>query len=384
MNKKKATYSKLINSGKTIFAIMAELAQQHQAIDLSRGYPDFDADVELKNLYSKYLHDGKNQYAPIDGVFALREQIAARVNMLYQANYSPDEEILITNGATEGIYTAITSLIREGDEVIVFEPAYDSYVPAIKLNGGIPVYIEMTPPNYAFDWENVQRAITGNTRLIILNSPHNPTGRVLSAWDIERLKKIVNGTDIFILSDEVYEHIVYDGISHESLAMYEGLKDRTIIANSFGKTYHVTGWRLGYLLAPAHLMHEIRKTHQYIMYTANTPVQYAFAEYLQNEQKHKDVKHLYQEKRDILVKGLESTRLKFKPTASTYFQCVDYSDITDEKDFEFASRLVREYGLATIPVSYFYKAKSDYKILRICFAKHPDVLHRAVEILSKL
>lgn len=380
---KKATYSKLVNSGKTIFAIMSELAQQHNAIDLSRGYPDFNPDQELIDLYSKQLNSSKNQYAPVDGLFELREQIALRNQELYQANYNPETEITITNGATDALFTSITALVREGDEVIIIEPAYDSYAPAVRLSGGIPVFVEMNMPGYSLNWENVQRALSGNTRMIIFNNPHNPTGTVFSALDVERLKKVVMGTDIYILSDEVYEHIIFDGSVHESLALHPKIKDQTIIVNSFGKTYHATGWRLGYILAPEYLTTEIRKTHQYSMYTVNTPVQHAFAEYLRTEKKYLEVKSLYQEKRDLLLKGLLATRFKFKATAGTYFQCVDYSDISDEKDMEFASRLVREFGLATIPLSYFYKDKSDYKELRLCFAKHPDTLNKALEVLRR-
>lgn len=362
---------------------MSELAQQHKAIDLSRGYPDFNPDQELIDLYCKQLNRGKNQYAPVDGLFELREQLALRTQELYQANYNPETEITITNGATDALFASITALVREGDEVIIIEPAYDSYAPAVILSGGIPVFVEMNMPGYALNWENVQKALSGNTRMIIFNNPHNPTGTIFSALDVERLKKVVMGTDIFILSDEVYEHIVFDGAVHESLALHPAIKDQTIIVNSFGKTYHATGWRLGYVLAPEHLTTEIRKTHQYSMYTVNTPVQHAFAEYLRHEQKFLEVKNRYQEKRDLLLNGLQGSRFKFKPTAGTYFQCIDYSDISDEKDMEFASRLVREFGLATIPLSYFYQAKSDYKVLRLCFAKHPDTLNKALEVLHR-
>jgi methionine aminotransferase len=380
---KKATYSKLVNSGKTIFAIMSELAQQHKAIDLSRGYPDFNPDQALIDLYCKQLNSSKNQYAPVDGLFELREQIALRMQELYQANFNPETEITITNGATDALFASITALVRDGDEVIIIEPAYDSYAPAVRLSGGIPVFVEMNMPGYSLNWENVQKSLSGNTRMIIFNNPHNPTGTVFSALDIERLKKVVLGTDIYILSDEVYEHIVFDDGAHESLALHPKIKDQTIIVNSFGKTYHATGWRLGYILAPEHLTAEIRKTHQYSMYTVNTPVQHAFAEYLKTEKKYLEVKQLYQEKRDLLLKGLQGSRFKFKATAGTYFQCIDYSEISDEKDMEFASRLVREFGLATIPLSYFYKAKSDYKVLRLCFAKHPDTLNKALEVLHR-
>lgn len=381
---KKNTFSKIPNQGKTIFAIMSELAQQHQAIDLSRGYPDFNTHEELIHLYSEFLHKGYNQYAPVDGIMELRERISEKNRQLYNADYLPDTEITITGGATEALFTAITAFVREGDEVIIFEPAYDSYAPVIKLNGGIPVFIEMPLPHYSFDWESLQKAITGNTRMIIINNPHNPTGSVLSAWDVERLNKIVKGTDILIVCDEVYEHVIFDGVTHESLALYPKLKDRTLIVNSFGKTFHVTGWRLGYVLAPKELMAEFRKIHQFLMYTVNTPAQHAFAHYLKTPHPYQEINEMYANKRNLFVKGLEGSKFKMSPSKGTYFQCVDYSAITDEKDFEFASRLIREYQVASIPVSYFYKAKNDYKTIRFCFAKNDETLYRAIEKLQKI
>ncbi|HAM99721.1 MAG TPA: methionine aminotransferase [Marinilabiliales bacterium] len=381
---KKNIFSKIPNQGKTIFAIMSELAQQHQAIDLSRGFPDFNTHQELMDLYCSFIQKGYNQYAPVDGLMSLRERIAEMTQSLYQAEYLPDSEITITGGATEALFTAITAFVREGDEVLIFEPAYDSYSPAVKLNGGIPAFIEMPRPNYSFDWESLQRAITGNTRMIILNNPHNPTGAVMSAWDVEKLSKIVKGTNILLLSDEVYEHVVFDGASHESLALYPKLKDRTVIVNSFGKTFHVTGWRIGYVLAPKELMNEFRKIHQFLMYTVNTPVQYAFEEFLKTPHPFQQIKEMYQRKRDILVKGLEGTKFKVSPSKGTYFQCVDYAAISDEKDFEFASRLIRENNVASIPTSYFYKAKNDNKVIRFCFAKQDETLYKALEQLSKI
>jgi methionine aminotransferase len=376
--------SKIPKQGKTIFAIMSELAAQHQAIDLSRGYPNFDADKQLIDLVCKNLNAGNNQYAPVDGIMSLREAIGITIKQLYAVEIDPRDEITITNGATEAIYTTISAFIREKDEVIIFEPAYDCYAPAVKLNGGIPVYIDMNSPKFSFDWESVQQAITSNTRIIIINSPHNPTGTVLTAWDIQKLKKVINGTNIIILSDEVYEHVIFDGAEHESLLKYPEFKDRTLIISSFGKTFHVTGWRLGYVIASKELMSEFRKIHQFSMYSANTPIQYAFAEYLTRNPSLTEVGELYEQKRNLLGSLLANTPFKLTPPCGTYFQCIDYSQISEESDFEFASRLIREFKVATIPLSYFYKGKTDNKILRLCFAKDDETLKQAVENLRKV
>ncbi|MBI9067155.1 MAG: aminotransferase class I/II-fold pyridoxal phosphate-dependent enzyme [Salinivirgaceae bacterium] len=380
----KNLFSKLPNQGKTIFAIMSELANQYKAIDLSRGFPDFDVNEELVKLYCKFLKKGYNQYAPVNGILELREKIAEKTEAAYQSTYNPDTEITITGGATEAIFAAITTFVRENDEVIIFEPAYDLYTPAVKVNGGIPVYIEMTPPHYSFNWDQVQKSITANTRMIIINSPHNPTGNVLSAWDIERLKKLVNGTNILILSDEVYENILFDGFEHESIILHPELKTRSIIVNSFGKTFHATGWRMGYILAQKELMNEFRKVHQYSMYTVNTPAQYALSEYMTNYKNYHELVDFFQQKRDLFTNLLSGSKLEIIKTKGTYFQNVCYKQLSEEGDFEFASRLVREYKIASIPVSYFYKGKNDYKILRFCFAKNDETLKRGAEILCAL
>lgn len=376
--------SKLPNIGTTIFAVMSKLSDQHNAINLSRGFPDFNCSEKLISLVWENMKKGNNQYAPVDGVLALREAISKKIFSQYTAVYDPAEEITITGGATECLFSAITTFIQEGDEVIVFEPAYDCYVPAIELSGGKPVYIQMKQPDFHIDWNEVQKMVNPKTKLIILNSPHNPTGSILTAQDMKRLEKIVAGTDIVILSDEVYENMVFDGLEHQSIARFPQLAERAMIVFSFGKTFHVTGWRVGYCIAPAKLMNEFRKVHQYLMYTVNTPIQYALTEFLNDPSEYLSVAPLFQEKRDYFQQLIKPSRFKLLPCRGTYFQTVDYSAISDERDRAFAERLIKEFGVASIPVSSFNHDKADHKILRFCFAKNKHTLEQAAERLMKV
>ena len=376
--------SKLPNVGTTIFAIMSNMADEHNAINLSRGFPDFNCSDKLISLVNKYMKKGYNQYAPIEGIMPLREAISKKTEELYSTKYNPETEITITGGATEAINAAITALVQDGDEVIVLEPAYDCYVPSIKLAGGQPIFTPLKEPTYHIDWDELQKNITPQTKMIILNTPQNPTGAILSAEDLEKLYKLIAGTNIIILSDEVYEHIIFDDYEHQSIARYPKLAERSIIISSFGKTFHVTGWRLGYCIAPENIMKEFRKVHQFSMYTVNTPIQYAIAEYLNDKDEYLNLGKFFQRKRDFFINGLKNSNFIVRPSLGTYFQLLDYSKISDEKDTVFAERLTKEYGVASIPVSVFYHDKIDNKVLRFCFAKKTDTLEKAVEKLLKL
>ncbi|NOZ45534.1 MAG: aminotransferase class I/II-fold pyridoxal phosphate-dependent enzyme [Chlorobi bacterium] len=376
--------SKLPNVGTSIFAVMSKMANEHNAINLSQGFPDFNCSDELISLVNQYMKKGFNQYAPMQGVIELREAISEKIEKQYSLYYNPDTEITITAGATQALYTAISAFVNEGDEVIVVEPAYDSYVPAILINGGKPVFIDMKMPDYQIDWEEMQLAINTQTKMIIINSPHNPTGSILSAQDIEKLNKIVSGTDIIILSDEVYEHIIFDGFEHQSIARYPKLAERSIIVSSFGKTYHTTGWKLGYCIAPENLMHEFRKIHQFVVYAANTPIQYAVAEFLKKEKLYLELGSFYKQKRDFFNNLVKGSRFKLKPAKGTYFQILDYSLISDEKDTVFAEKLTKENGIASVPVSVFNHDLEDHKLLRFCFAKSEETLEKAAEKLIKI
>lgn len=377
-------WSKLPTTGTTIFTIMSQLAQVHKAINLSQGFPDFDCSPELMSLVYKYMKKGHNQYAPMAGVMKLREQIAQKATNAYGLNLNPLTNVTVTAGATQAIYTAITALIRENDEVIVFEPAYDSYVPAIQLNGGKPIYVQLEGPDYHIPWQHVKKLMNSRTKMIILNTPHNPTGAILTAADMDMLENIVRSSNILILGDEVYEHIVFDKNSHHSLLRYPNLWERSLITCSFGKIFHITGWKVGYCLGPSYLMKEFRKVHQYITFSVNTPVQHALAEYLQNEDNYHSLANFYQEKRDYFIKLIQGTNFKFQPSKGSYFQLLDYSNITDERDKDFAIRLTKEFGVASIPISVFYNNKLDQKMLRFCFAKQNETLEKAAERLHKL
>ncbi len=361
---------------------MTQLADAHGAINLSQGFPDYAVPAELTALVAKYMQQGYNQYAPMQGVQHLREQIAAKVLELYGAKYDPAREITVTSGATEALFAAITAVVREGDEVIVLEPAFDSYTPVISLCGGIPVYVQLEFPGYRIAWNEVRDAISEKTRAIILNSPHNPTGAVLTRQDISSLIQLVQDSNIVIISDEVYEHIIFDGCTHQSMARYPQLAERSFVISSFGKTYHATGWKIGYCLAPTALSKEIQKIHQYLTFASNTPVQHAFAEFMQKKEVYLQLSEFYQQKRDQFLDCLKESRFKALPCKGTYFQMLDYSEITDEPDLEFAKRLTTDFGVAAIPPSVFYHRRDDYKVLRFCFAKKDETLERAAEKLS--
>lgn len=376
--------SKLPDVGITIFTLMSALAAEHEAINLSQGFPDFDVDPELLALVDKYMRSGYNQYAPMQGVLALRERIAEKTQQLYNAVYDPLTEITITSGATEALFAAISAVVHPGDEVIVIEPAFDCYVPAIALNGGVPVFVKLNFPDYHIDWDDVQAAITSKTRLIILNSPHNPTGAVLSETDISALKRIVVDTDMLIISDEVYEHIIFDGLIHESMARHPELAQRSFVISSFGKTYHTTGWKIGYCLAPEPLSKEFQRIHQFLTFASNTPIQHAYAEFMQNQEAYLELSEFYQKKRDKFLALIETSRFKAVPCEGTYFQMLDYASLSDESDIEFSKRLTIRHGVASIPPSVFYHQNDDHRVLRFCFAKKDETLERAAKKLCRI
>ena len=375
--------SKLVGVSTSIFSVMTALAQEHNAINLSQGFPDYNCDPKLIDLVAEAMKSGYNQYAPMTGLPALRELIAEKVSRLYGANYNPETEITITAGGTQGIFTALSACISPGDEVIIFEPAYDSYAPAVKLLGGLVKPYELVPPDYKIDWEMVKKLFTANTRMIILNSPQNPTGSILTKTDIEALIKLTKNTDILILSDEVYEHILFDGAQHESVAKYPELRERSFVVTSFGKLLHTTGWKIGCCTAPAKLMKEFRKVHQFNVFSVNTPMQVGIASYLKDASIYSELSSFFQQKRDLFRTLLGETRFKLLPCQGSYFQCVSYADIAEEKDKDLATKLIREYGVAGIPVSAFYTRNTDHKVLRFCFAKKQETLEAAAERLKK-
>ncbi len=379
-----AIASKLPTVGTSIFTTMSKLASDCNAINLSQGFPDFSCSPELVKLVNHYMKMGQNQYAPMAGLPVLREAIAQKTKDLYSIAYDPETEITITAGATQAIFTAIAALVKEGDEVIIFEPAYDCYSPAIELNGGKAVYAQLKFPNYNIDWEEVKKLIKQKTRMIIICTPNNPSGNILTAADMQKLEKLTKNTDIVILSDEVYEHIIYDGFEHQSVARYPKLAERSFIVSSFGKTYHTTGWKMGYCLAPKNLMTEFRKAHQYLVFSANTPIQYAYADYLSNKADYVNLGNFYQKKRDYFLELIKSSRFVPLPVSGAYFQLLKYNSITKEKDTDFAIRLTKENGVAAIPVSVFYHKPQDNKVLRFCFAKSNDTLEKAAKILCEV
>jgi methionine transaminase len=377
-------HSKLPDVGVTIFTVMTQLAIENRAINLSQGFPDFDPDPQLRELVATYMQAGHNQYAPMQGAPALREKIAAKTEALYGRVCDPVTDITVTAGATEGLFAAITAAVQPGDDVIILEPAYDAYVPVVELNGGRPVFVKMTFPDYRVDWQALKKALTPKTRLIILNSPHNPTGSVLSAEDIQSLRDLVAGTDVLILSDEVYEHIVFDGQRHESILRYPDLAGRSFVISSFGKTYHTTGWKVGYCLAPQDLSAEFQKVHQFLTFAVNTPVQLAYAQFLDNREAYLGLAAFYQRKRDLFLTLIEKSRFKALPCCGTYFQMLDYSAITDAADVDFARTMTIEHKVAAIPPSVFYHDRTDARVLRFCFAKTDETLKEAAEKLCKI
>jgi methionine transaminase len=378
--------SRLPNVGTTIFTVMSALATEKGAVNLGQGFPDFDCDPALVDAVADAMKSGFNQYPPMTGVPVLREAIAAKIATLYGHRYDSATEITVTAGATQAILTAILCSVHPGDEVIIIEPVYDSYMPAIELAGGKPVAVQMEvgPQGYSVPWAKVAAAVSAKTRLIMINSPHNPTGSILREADLRALADIVRGTDILIVSDEVYEHMVYDGARHESVCRYPELAARAFVISSFGKTYHVTGWKIGYVAAPAPLSAEFRKVHQFNVFTVNTPVQHGIARYMADPAPYLDLPAFYQRKRDLFRDGLKSTRFRLLPADGTYFQCVDYAAISDMPEAEFAKWLTSEIGVAAIPVSAFYGQPKESGIVRFCFAKKDDTLRMALERLARL
>ena len=373
--------SKLPQTGTSVFAVMSQMANEHKAVNLSQGFPDFPISEELIDSVHHYMQKGFNQYAPMPGVPELRQAISKMFIKNHGANYHPDTEINITAGATQGLYTAISAFVKPGDEVIVFEPAYDSYAPAVEVNRGITKYSKLLFPDFGINWDELPKLITHNTRMIIINSPHNPTGSVLKEDDLRRLEKLTKGTDIIVLSDEVYEHLIFDGKQHQSVCRFPDLASRSIVVGSFGKTFHATGWKIGFVLMPENLMKEFRKVHQFVVFAVNTPIQHAMADYLAVPENYLSLGKFYQKKRDYFVKAVGSSRFKIIPSFGTYFQLLDYSAISDEDEMDFATRLIKENGIAGIPISPFYKNKDNNKVLRFCFAKQEETLKKAAEIL---
>jgi len=376
--------SKQPNLGVTIFAIMTRLANEQNAINLSQGFPDFSCHPELIKLVNQHMKAGHNQYAMMQGIMPLREKLAEKIKTVYGAAYNPDTEITVTAGATEALFAAITAVVHPGDEVIVFEPWYDAYVPVIEYNLGIPVYVKMKQPDYNIDWADVKKAISPKTRLMIFNSPHNPSGAILTKRDIGELIKIVKNTDIILINDEVYEHIIFDGEHHHSFSKYPELYERTMVISSFGKTYHTTGWKVGYCTAPKELSVEFQKVHQFLTYAVNTPIQMAYADFLDRKDLYLELSDFYQKKRDLFSRLIKESRFKLLPCHGTYFQLADYSAISDESDFDFVQRMTREVKVAAIPTSVFYHEKDDHKIIRFCFAKQDETLQKAAERLCRI
>lgn len=376
--------SKLPNIGTTIFTTMSALAREHNAINLSQGFPDYDCSSKLGELANHYISNGFNQYAPMPGTPQLRDCVAELISFSYGYTYHPDTEITITAGATQAIYTAIAAFIHKGDEVIIFDPAYDCYGPAVEVHGGMPVYSQLNTGDFSINWTDVRSKLSPKTKAIIINSPHNPSGTIISGQDIKELEKIVNGTNVLVISDEVYEHMVFDGQKHQSVACSKVLAAQSILVSSFGKTVHTTGWKIGYVAAPKELMTEFRKVHQFLVFAVNHPLQLALADFLKDRSNYTGLKDFYQKKRDLFLKLTATSRLVPLKTSGTYFQLMSYNNISQEKDTELAIRLTKEKKLATVPLSVFYNEKTDNHLLRFCFAKKDETLERAAEIICSL
>ena len=376
--------SKLPHASTNIFTVMSSHAAEYNAINLGQGFPDFGMDPELTRLVGAAMANGHNQYVHMNGLPLLRQQLAEKVSYLYSNTINPDDEITITPGGTYAIYSALTSIVQKGDEVIVFEPAFDSYIPNIEINGGIAVTVSLTFPGYKIDWEVVRNKINVRTRAIIINSPHNPTGTLITEDDICELRAIVEDTGIFIISDEVYEHLVFNGREHLSVLKYPDLYERSFVCFSFGKVYHCTGWKLGYCIAPPAWTKEFRKVHQFNCFTCNSPAQYALATFLENRSAYLGLGSFLQAKKDFFETAMKLSAFKAFPSYGSYFQIYSYEDLSDEKEYDFAVRLIKEAGVATIPVSAFYKAPEDHQVLRFCFAKKESTLEEAVNKLVKM
>ncbi len=376
--------SKLPHQGTTIFTTMSALANKHDAINLSQGFPDEKAPRALVSLVAQYMRKGFNQYAPMAGLPYLREQLVAKAKKLYGIKYNPETEVTITSGGTQAINATIMALVKEDDEVIILQPAYDSYAPSVVLAGGRPKFFDLTLPEYSIDWDQMKMFINGRTKMIIINNPHNPSGSILSKEDLQELDKIIAGRDIIVLSDEVYEHLIYDGAQHESVMNYPNLQSKSVVVYSFGKTYNCTGWKIGYCFAPEALTKEIRKIHQFQVFSVNTPIQMALADFLNEEEHYLNLKNIYQEKRDYFAKALSKSKFELLPCKGSYFQLASYQNITQENDFDFCVKLTKKHGVAAIPISSFYQTKQDHKVIRFCFAKQKKVLKKAAELLCNI
>jgi len=376
--------SKLPAVGTTIFTTMSAMSREYNAVNLSQGFPDFEIDERLRELTLESVSGNHHQYAPMQGLPKLRSVLVEKLKRSYNIDYDVDSEITVTAGATQAIYTAISAFIKEDDEVIIFTPAYDCYAPAITLNGGKPIYCQLTPETYSIDWEMVKKLVSNKTKMIIINTPHNPTGAILSASDLKELEKIVVGNEIIVLSDEVYEHIIFDGKRHESVCLYPDLAKQSMAVYSFGKTFHVTGWKLGFIVGPEALMREFRKVHQFNVFCCSHPLQEAVANYIDEKSDWNELGNFYQAKRDMFVDGISSSRFELLPCSGTYFQLLSYKGISEESDVSFAERLTKEFGVASIPVSVFFNNKRDDKVLRFCFAKKEETLASALELLNKI
>ncbi len=378
-----AVQSKLPSTGVSIFAVMTRLANEHGAINLSQGFPDFDCAPELVELVARYMREGHNQYAPMPGVSALRAALAMKIERLYGRRYDPDTEITVTSGATAAIFSTLSALVRPGDEVVLFQPCYDSYVPVVQLNGGIPKFVTLRCPDYRIDWDEVRRAITPRTRLLLINSPHNPTGMVLTADDIRDLKRVLEGTDALVVSDEVYEHIVFDGARHESVARDPDLAARAVVISSFGKSYHTTGWKVGYAAAPQPLTTEVQRVHQFVTFTVNGAIQMAYADMVNRDPFCTGLSAFYQAKRDAFRSLIAGSRFRPLACGGTYFQLLDYSAIGADADAAMAIRLLKDHGVASIPTSAFLYGAEPGPVLRFCFAKRDETLERAAARLRE-
>jgi methionine aminotransferase len=381
--------SKLPDTGTTIFTVMSALSEECGAINLSQGFPSFNPSQELLDRVTHYLNSDANQYAPMPGVPRLRQAIASKVERLYGRSVDPDTEVTVSDGATEGLFSAIHAVVRQGDEVIVFDPAYDSYEPAVTLAGGTTTHLPMVVPgddaDFQIDWDRLEDAISLKTRAIILNFPHNPTGAILSAADLDRLADIIRDTSTYLISDEVYEHIIFDGAEHQSLLRHDELWERSFVISSFGKTYHATGWKVGYCVAPPVLSSEFRKIHQWTCFAVVTPIQHAIADYMEKTPEHyAELPAFYEHKRDRFCELVGDSRFRLRPAAGTFFQLLDYSDITDEDDVSYARRLTKEIGVASIPISVFCEEPPPGRKLRFCFAKDDDILEDAASRLCRL
>lgn len=376
--------SRLPDVGTSIFAVMSKMAQEHGAINLSQGFPDFDIDDKLINLVHRFMLEGNNQYAPMPGVPALRNRIADVILKTYNHAVNPETEITITSGATQGIFSIISALINPGDEVILFDPSYDSYDPAIRLSGGIPVQINLKYPGFVIDWNEVKTKITPRTKMIMINTPHNPSGSVLREHDLHELEKIAEEYDLIVLSDEVYERLIFDGKQHNSVLRFPALASRSLAVFSFGKTFHATGWKSGYVVAPPHLSAEVRKAHQFTVFSVNTPTQLALSEYLKDESNYTGLGNFYQKKRDFFLEQIKGSSFEPLPCHGSYFQVLSYKNIAHKPDVVMAEELTKKFKLASIPVSVFYKDKSDNYLLRFCFAKREETLEKAGAILRKI